>query len=231
MPGRRPRTLVRAGRDLVLGLVCVGCAEPGVLCCPGCRSAVAGAGRAVQRPGYDGSGAWLTVWTGGAWAGPLRAAVLAFKEHGATALEPLLGEQLGRLVSSAPGAVGRDPPVLVPVPSRPGAARARGYDPVLRLARRAARRSGGRVVPLLHSRGGVADQVGLGLVARHRNVAGSMAVDHRLLRRLAAVAPRARVLVVDDVVTTGATLVEAHRALGAVGVVPGHPVTLASAGD
>jgi len=86
------------------------------------------------------------------------------------------------------------------------------------------------MVPLLRSRGGVVDQVGLGVRQRQLNVAGSMSVDHRLLARLAATTPRARLVLVDDVVTTGATLAEGLRALAAVGLRPATPLTLAAAG-
>ncbi len=96
--------------------------------------------------------------------------------------------------------------VLVPVPSRPGSARARGHDPTDALTRDAARllrRQGydARRARLLVSRGAVADQAGLDAAARAANLAGSMFCPTARLRRIAG--RRVRVVVCDDVLTTG----------------------------
>ncbi|MGH3335009.1 MAG: ComF family protein, partial [Nocardioides sp.] len=111
--------------------------------------------------------------------------------------------------------------VLVPVPSRPGSARARGHDPTDALTRDAARllrRQGydARRARLLVSRGAVADQAGLDSAARAANLAGSMFCPTARLRRVAG--RRLHVVVCDDVLTTGATAREAQRALEAVGL-------------
>jgi predicted amidophosphoribosyltransferase len=111
--------------------------------------------------------------------------------------------------------------LLVPVPSRPGTARDRGHDPTYALTRTAARllrRAGyaATTTRLLVSRGGVADQAGLDAAARATNLAGSMHCPSARLRRLAG--RRLRVVVCDDVLTTGATAREAQRALEAVGL-------------
>ena len=82
-------------------------------------------------------------------------------------------------------------------------------------------RSEGRdvvVAPLLRTRPGLVDQSGLDAAARARNLAGSMTCPSGGLRRLARRAPRATVIVCDDVLTTGSTLREAQRALAAVGI-------------
>jgi predicted amidophosphoribosyltransferase len=71
---------------------------------------------------------------------------------------------------------------------------------------------------VLRSRPGVVDQAGLDAGARAANLAGSMHCPAARLRALAARRPCARVVVCDDVVTTGATLREAQRALEAVGL-------------
>ena len=83
--------------------------------------------------------------------------------------------------------------------------RARGHDHALRLARAAAAAGGGRAAALLVPARAVADQGGLGAQERAANLAGALRV-RRPLHGLP-------VVVVDDVVTTGATLVEAARAL------------------
>jgi predicted amidophosphoribosyltransferase len=56
-------------------------------------------------------------------------------------------------------------------------------------------------------------QVGLGRAARQANVAGAFAVRHRHAKRVRG----ARILLVDDVVTTGATAAAAAKALKRAG--------------
>jgi predicted amidophosphoribosyltransferase len=91
--------------------------------------------------------------------------------------------------------------LLAGVPSSRRAWRARGFAPVDLLLRRA----GLRPVRLLRPGGRVADQVGLGRQARLDNRTGALVAARRLAGQ--------RVLLVDDIVTTGATLLDARRAI------------------
>lgn len=94
--------------------------------------------------------------------------------------------------------------VLVPAPTRPRSARARGGDPVAQLCRF----SGRPVREVLALAEGTADQSGLDEAARRANLSGAV--------RLSGV-PAGRVIVVDDVVTTGATLQASVAVLLAAG--------------
>jgi ComF family protein len=101
------------------------------------------------------------------------------------------------------------PDAIVPVPLHPARIRRRGFQPAAVLARAAGRTLGVPVrARLLRRTRDTPSQTGLDREARRRNVAGCFA---------AAGAAPARVWLVDDVVTTGATLGEAARALRAAG--------------
>jgi predicted amidophosphoribosyltransferase len=115
------------------------------------------------------------------------------------------------------------PVLLVPVPSRPGAGRRRGYEATTAVVRSAAaqisRDRTVAVAPLLVSRG-AADQAGLDADRRASNVRHSMHCPSALLARVGRRWSHAHVVVCDDVVTTGSTAREAQRALEAVGLPP-----------
>ncbi|MEU8715207.1 phosphoribosyltransferase family protein [Streptomyces sp. NPDC048663] len=197
--------------DLVLPAECGGCGKPRTVLCPECRAALSGAVPRRVRPVPEPRGL-PAVYAAGAYADEVRAALLAHKERGALALAGALGAALAGAVRA--GRPGIGPPLLVPVPSAPWAVRARGHDPVRRIALAAAaelRRTGvpARVVPVLRQRRAVADQSGLNSRQRLANIEGALEVVTGGARLLAG----GRVVLVDDLVTTGATLAEAARAV------------------
>ncbi|MCM6775721.1 ComF family protein [Nocardia sp. CDC159] len=193
--------------ELILPQMCGGCGEPGVGWCAGCAGSLAGAPVRVWPRADPG----VPCWALGRYAGPVRRAVVAAKEQGRRDLAVPLGLALARGLDRL-----RDPAralVLVPAPSRRAAARRRGGDPVARTARVAGSwLHDSRMAPLLSMRRGVRDSVGLGPSARAHNLRGRIVVSAGSLRT-APVPPNAEVVLVDDVLTTGATARESVRVL------------------
>lgn len=176
--------------DLVLPRRCVGCGRPGAALCTGC-----GRPRAAKVP-VDG----LVVAAAGPYDGELRTALLAYKERGRRDL----ARPLRALLRAALTELGAPAALVVPVPSSPAARRARGGDHVARLV---GRRRRARALRLVRT---VRDSAGLSTAARAANLDSAMRA--RPPRREGRAA-----IVADDIVTTGATLREAARALRAAG--------------
>jgi len=174
--------------------------------CPRCALASpAGAvcGRCLtQPPAYDATTAAL------AYRFPADALVQALKFRGELALAPFLGDLVANCISSI------DVDYVVPVPLSPQRLRSRGYNQALEIAREVLRRiapaTAVRLAPELCGRNrDTAAQMDLPLAERARNVRGAFHCP----RLLAG----ARVAVLDDVMTTGATLEEMAAALKRAG--------------
>lgn len=219
--------------DLLLPVHCAGCGLPGPALCPGCQALLGSLVR-VYPPCCE---AGPPVYALARYHGRVRAALLAYKEQGRRDLAGPLGDALAHgLLRLAPGsggvrlAPGSGGVWLVPVPSRRSAAARRGGQHVTLLARRAAAElaSAGvpaAVAPALRMAPGVRDSVGLAAPARQANLAG------RVLLRQAGLPPAGTpVMLVDDVVTTGATAAECVTALLQKGVAVPAIVVLAAAG-
>ena len=191
--------------DLILPLECGGCGAPSTRWCAACATAltVHADEPHVILPRIDPG---VPVFALGRYFGARRNAIVALKEHGrrdlavplSCALELGIAHLLDWGILVAPLSV-------VPAPTRRSAARRRGGDPVTRMAvAAAAPHPFISVAPVLRTAGLVRDSVGLNSAARERNITGRV--------RLSA-APPGEVLLVDDIITTGATAREAVRVL------------------
>ncbi|WP_406450733.1 ComF family protein [Streptomyces sp. NBC_00876] len=203
---------------LVLPVACGGCGRPRTGLCEECGAQLYGAAPRRVRPDPEPAGLPV-VHAAAGYENAVRAVLLAHKERGVLGLAGALGKALAGAVRAGAGQPpdGR-PLLLVPVPSARRVVAARGHDPARRIARAAAaelRRAGtpAGVVAVLRQRRPVADQSGLGARERQANLAGALAVVAGGERLLAA----GRVVLVDDLLTTGASLAEAARAIGAAG--------------
>lgn len=180
------------------GLLCRGCDAdlPRLAgeCCPRCGLPAPGespCGRCVLHPPrYDATIAAL------GYAFPADALIQALKFRGELALAPLLGELLVERLSGLP-----PPDWLVPVPISRGRLRDRGYNQALEIARHVGRATGVRLAPQLCRRvRETPAQTDLQWDRRAANVRGAFEAVGAL--------DGAQVAVLDDVMTTGATLDE-----------------------
>ncbi len=171
----------------------------------------------------------VRVWAALSYEGRVRRVILAFKEQERTDAARALAVPLAAAVRAAvaattPGAAeasgAADAPgpgsvELALVPTSRAAWRRRGYDPVAVLVRRA----GGRPTRVLLPSRVRATQKKLGIADRAENLRGAFVAARRLEGR--------RFIVVDDILTSGATISEAVRAIETAGGVVVGGATLA----
>jgi ComF family protein len=151
----------------------------------------------------------LPVISTGLYEGPLGAAVRTLKYRN----RPDLAQPLGLRLADAVGRAGLpDMPVLVPVPLHPLRLAERGYNQSALVARAAANalgfRSGLRVLGRVRATN---EQASLDRRARLENVSAAFAVRQSVRE--------CRIVVVDDVVTTGATALACAAALESAGAI------------
>ena len=208
-----------AALDLVLPRECGGCGRIGVRWCEECAATLRDHPIRLTPRVDPGAPAWAL----GPYSGPRRRSVIEIKEQGRRDLAEPLGDAVAEALTHLVrwGELHhptRRPLVLIPAPSRSRAARSRGGDPVRRIAR-AAR----EVLPThcveVHSAlamtRGVRDSVGLSAAARATNVAEKIAVTRA---GVGLVNRHVDVVLLDDVLTTGATAAESIRALARIGI-------------
>ena len=202
--------------DLVLSRACLGCACPGAVLCVECWERVADARHHdVPIPGMP------PVIVGARYDGLGRDAIHALKERGTFAMvDGVAGWLATAIVDALRGAVKAErPPVLVPIPPHRRSVAVRGVDTLDRITRRAAALLGEigwpvQVAGALERTVDRGRQVGMGARDRRMAVVGAMATRPAAASALAG----SPIIVVDDVVTTGATVGEAVRALRAAGL-------------
>ena len=203
--------------SLVVPPLCAGCREPelsGRAVCPECRAGLVPLGdprcRRCGAPVVTATPScpecrgralrFRSAWAPFAYEATARRLVAALKARGATRSAAFMGAEIA---SRAPPGLLHG--TLVPVPAHPERRRREGSNQAASLAVAIARRTGQPVAELLVRRRGSTPQVGLARQARLANARGSVTAGRA--------PPRGRLVLVDDVYTTGATLDACARAL------------------
>lgn len=192
MPKFRRRAGGAGFIELVLPRRCAGCGKVGERLCRQCRKLLAQPPRRIA-PKAD---VLAPVYACGAYGGPHREVILEMKERNNRAIRPYIAAVLRAAVETlqARGEFSHRL-TLVPAPTRARSARLRGGDPITQLCTA----SGFPTWQAVRLASAMPDQSGLNRDDRLHNVRGNV----QLVRSV----PRgAEVVVVDDVITTGATL-------------------------
>lgn len=204
--------------ELLIPTRCAGCDLPGELLCEQCREALPAIDPELACPRCGAPFGYLVCtecWRAepafdagvcvGSLEPPLSRCISIYKDAGERRLGPLFGGML----AAALVRWGEWPQAVVPVPPSPAALRMRGFDHTAAIAERVADSLGVPLVNVLAAVG-ARDQRTLGRTARRANVEGAFSAA-------AGVAVPSRVVLVDDVMTTGATLDAAASVLLAAG--------------
>ncbi|MEU8636874.1 ComF family protein [Amycolatopsis sp. NPDC048633] len=214
--------------DLLIPARCAGCGARGAPCCARCAGVWGSVSEVVRVP----VAGLVRVFALARYRGVGRRLLIAYKERGRRDLAPSLGRALAAALVVLPlrKETGSRAVCLVPAPSRRPAARVRGGPHVERLANAAASTLAARgfevaVAPALELAGSARDAVGLDRAERVANLAGRLR-----FRETGRPPPGFPVVVLDDVITTGATAAACVRALEVEGIEVAAVLTLLVAG-
>ena len=194
---------LHALQELIFPVRCLGCSALGLSICSNCRrSWHPHIFRTVSR-----SAPYFPIYSSIEYSPIAGKVLLAAKERGLIQADELILHALKRSLFHCVQDEGVG--MLIPIPSRPSVARLRGRQFILELSRKL---TASTHLPtfenLTHTRK-VRDQSSLDAKARVENLAGSM----KAMRYLSG-----KAILIDDLVTTGATLAEAARALREEGI-------------
>lgn len=198
--------LLKALYSLVVPVHCVSCSLEGEILCVGCIRTLRDESISITRQEMFQVAAAL------AFSPAVSQIVLGAKDDANLQLEEVLVEAIVRARASFPAGL-----ILVPIPSSARARRKRGRDFTLEIARSVSKQSGDQVLSLLSCHRAVAPQKSLNAQQRLLNMKNAFIVRDEQVKKFQREIGQQNFLLIDDVLTTGATMREGYRALQAVG--------------
>jgi ComF family protein len=201
--------------DLVYPKRCPGCHLPSISICDSCKVF-------WQKPPIriKLSQSNISVFSVADYRKEVRSVLLAYKENSEIEAGKVLIEAL---LQARRGLSNYSHCTFVPIPSNPKSNQRRGRDFMLDLCNQVAVKSEDRVLPILEVSRDVQDQSKLSEKQRSQNLVGAFNCRQKYLNLIG----EPPIILVDDLLTTGATLREAYRALRQRGVIPIVAITAA----
>ncbi len=190
--------------ELIFPVRCLGCSVLGIEICAACRASWS---RHIYRSQGVVEGRHFPIYSAVRYSAVASKVILKSKEDALTVADNLIIASLGHALTYFQNEIGSG--FLVPIPSRVSAYRKRGRKYINKMI------EGLGITPLdvlSHNRA-VRDQSTLRAAARIKNLEGALVVNFDAYPVTNRNAPGISVIIVDDLVTTGATLSEAARAL------------------
>jgi len=179
---------------------CFGCRELGYSICSECR-------KQWNPHLYQSRVTNLSVYSAITYSPVAKNILLAAKEQGVKSADQLVRNAVSvsihELFKKYPSCA------LVPIPSSASSNRRRGRDFINEIAISVARDLGVAVLPLLEHQRKIRDQSKLNISNRHQNLAMALSIKPQFRGNYSG----EKVVILDDLVTTGATIGEANRAL------------------
>jgi ComF family protein len=195
--------------NLFLPSACIFCKSPDSNICPECLQKIELAPRAVNRFGINGYASCV-------YSTAVAKLISEFKESQQTSLAKVIAPAMAQALLN----FDLENCSLLPMPSKRESFAKRGFEPAAVLANAIARQFAKEhkalipVQKILNHSSRVADQASLSGQDRRTNLIGSMVARSRLPGRNLS----QRVILIDDIVTTGSTFAEAKRCLTEIGV-------------
>ena len=198
-------------KELLFPIHCFGCKAIGIEICSNCR-------RYWNPHFYIQTISELKVYSAIRYSPVAKSILLGAKENSYAVADKLMVDALMNCLHRLPSQVLRDA-TLMPIPGSKRAIRKRGRDFILELTKEVSIKSGIPMISGMQIERRLLDQSGLSAVDRKRNIYGAFTLDKNVQ------GISGEILLVDDLVTTGATLLEAKRALNVSGFSANQAIT------
>jgi predicted amidophosphoribosyltransferase len=196
-------------KELLFPVHCFGCKQLGIEICSQCRR--------YWNPHFyiqkiDG----LSIYSSIRYSSVAKSILLSAKEDSIKIADELIISALTNCIKRLPTQVLRSC-ILMPIPGSKRAIRKRGRDFIYELTKEVSLRTGLPCISGMEVTRTLLDQSGLSAIDRRRNIAGAFKASIQSTEQ--------DLILVDDLVTTGATLLEAKRALLTNGITVSRAIT------